>query len=184
VTGGYLDSTDFSGVFMPTGVARTTRLFDQDHDGFPELATFHSTASGQVGYASGNPQTDTYRFDMYTLDPPITTVDDVNNDIWLGDLVGDAGDELLVLDDIMDGASRVHMAADLAIDTTTIGAASGLNDQGPLSAPDPRRIIAGDFDGDGQREIRVFGPSLDADNTRCLQPMRLPVPEYDFPDCP
>lgn len=181
-TGGFTNPLVFSNVFTTNNVARTTRLFDDNADGLPELATIFTEFETQVGYTGGT-EADP-EFTMRQLGPPFDFADDENNDVWLGSLGAGSGDELVVLDDAVVDPTSIHIAGDLVPNGSAITPETGLNDAEEFSAPAPRRIAVGDFDGDGTREIRTFDPTLDIDNTRCFHAVELGTGQFDFTDCP
>jgi len=156
--GGFAEPTSVPGLWDDNSRAFFT--FDLARDDVPDFITLDQMDL-QVGTVTWTAP------DMLVVDvKPLTSAPDFGDDfgdaLFVTDIDGLAGTDILVLDDV-NGEEEfwLHMARNVYVDESAAVPDSGRVDVDDTHIGNPTRLVAGDFDGNGDVEVWVFDPSLD-----------------------
>ncbi len=159
-------------------------VFDIEGDGIPDFMTLDQMQLhvGALSWAA-----DDLTVDVRLMDPAPSFGDSFGDSLFAADIDGEAGMDLLVLDDVKPGSPDdehfgLHVARNIMnVDSDTISTASGDIDVESSFVGDPTRVVAGDFDRDGTVEVWVFDASLEL--LMCLVGESGAGDSYHFNEC-
>jgi len=164
---------------------RTFFVFDVQGDETPDFMTLDGSDLHvvQVTWV-----TDELGLTVRLLDPSPALPDGRGDALFATDIDGNAAMDLLILDDVQPPAADASHFGLLAaanvqtVDDGTISPANGRVDADRRHLGDPTRLVAGDFDRDGDVEVWVFDETLDF--AMCLRPETYETDKIRFNECP
>lgn len=157
--GGFAEPTNGPGLWDDNQRAFFT--FDFAADDAPDFITLDDQMDLRVGTVTWTAP-DTLDVDVKPLAPAPDFGDDVGDALFVTDIDGISGTDILVLDDVNgEEAFWLHAARNVFVDESAAVPDSGRIDVDATHIGNPTRLVAGDFDDDGDVEVWVFDPSLD-----------------------